>query len=212
MRTKIALAGLVSFALIAGWGCAKKKSPVAQRRISPDANDYYFPAGVSDSTYPEVDALLRDWYSKQLRAMEEPSLSRGERTAETTYRFTWLRTFHHPVSVRIEKEGSSITLYAIELDGAGGYKPGNVLKREQKQLSPADYDRLAATLDREEFWRKWSKRGLGGLDGAEWILEKSHHGRYQVADQWSPDSGEYREVCLLFLEYAGLLTPETKTY
>lgn len=212
MRIPIKLAGLVSVILIGAWGCSKEEPPVGRACPASNANDYYFPAGVADSGYREIDGFLREWYSKQLRAMGEPSLSCGERTAETTYRFTWLRTFHHPVCVRIEKKGSSIALHAIELDGAGGYEPGNVAKRVQKQLSQADYSRLTDTLGREDFWQKWGHRGFGGLDGAEWILERSHQGRYQVADQWSPESGEYRDVCCLFLEYAGLLTPETKVY
>ena len=46
--------------------------------------------------FPEgaIDPYLQDWYSKHLVAAKEsqiyPDLKR------THYRFTWLRTFHHP--------------------------------------------------------------------------------------------------------------------
>ncbi len=66
------------------------------------ADNGYFPDRVF---YQEKDRNDFDveWYSKQLKAMNAPSLwklSRRDRSA-TVYRFLWLPSFDHPVSVRI---------------------------------------------------------------------------------------------------------------
>jgi len=169
------------------------------------ADDYYFPS-------ESLDQFVCTWYSKHLRAMREPSLSCGDREADVTYRFLWLRTFDHPVCVRIEKTGSSVMLYAVELGGAGGYEPGEVVKRIEKELSLADYEVVAGKLSSPGFWRMWSNRGMSRPDGAEWILESSQNGHHKVASRCSPALNEYKTVCLRFLEFAGFLEPTTEVY
>jgi hypothetical protein len=142
--------------------------------------------------------------------MQEPSLSQSSGKADVMYRFLWLRSFDRPISVRIEKSGSSVNLYAVELDGRGGNDPGRILRKTQKALPAAEFERLTTKLRQPGFWQMWKVHEIG-LDGAEWILESMQDGRYQVANQWTPDSGEFRDVCLLFLEFAGLL-PMDRVY
>ncbi len=170
--------------------------------MSSDAKKYHFPVGSLDPS-PHSDEFTREWYSRHLYGMQEPSLSQGKAKADVVYRFLWLRSFHHPISVRVEKTGSSVDLYAVELDGAGGYDPGKILRKTQKSLPMVDFEKLADRLGKPEFWQQRGRQS--GVDGAEWILESLQNGRYQVANRWSPKSGEFREVCFLFLEYAGLL-------
>jgi hypothetical protein len=59
----------------------------------------YFPPGALDPSKADSDNFINGWYSNHLRAMSEPILKPAQGTR--TYRFTWLRTFHHPVAVRI---------------------------------------------------------------------------------------------------------------
>jgi hypothetical protein len=73
----------------------------------------YFPAGVLGDT-ADQHRFLADWYSKHLTAMGEPSLlevSRQDATVEV-YRFLWLRSFHHPISVRLifRKDGTAMLI------------------------------------------------------------------------------------------------------
>ncbi len=180
----------------------QEKPTLSLEPMSSDAKKYYFPVGSLDSS-ADLDEFRREWYSKQLYAMQEPSLSQGKARADVVYRFLWLRSFNHPISVRVEKTGSSVNLHVVELDGAGGYGPGRFLRKTQKALPVADFEKLAARLGKPEFWQQ--KGPEIGRDGAEWILESMQDGRYQVADQWSPESGEFRDVCLMFLEFAEFL-------
>src|SRR5687768_4530953 len=75
----------------------------------------YFPASLGEPAIrcpaadparlqPLLSDFERDWYSRQLAAAGEPSLYLASRSAPgpATLRFTWLRTFHAPVFIRIE--------------------------------------------------------------------------------------------------------------
>ena len=99
--------------------CREEELVVRPECPSLDAEDYYFPKGALDPSRSKVDGITRDWYSKYLRAMMEPSLSCGQGPDGFAYRFLWLRSSHHPIAVRVEKDGSSVTLNAVELDGTG---------------------------------------------------------------------------------------------
>jgi len=212
MRVPITGVVLVSVILLGGWGCATKTPAVRPECPSLDAGDYYFPKGSLDPSRPKIDGFLRDWYSKYLRAMLEPSLSCGERPDGFAYRFLWLRSFHHPIAMRIEKNGSSVTLNAVELDGTGGNAPGGVVKRVRRELSSAEQGEFLAKLGRVDFWKLGKNEARFGLDGAQWILEGAENGQYRVVERWSPKPGAYRDVCLLLLEFTGIKIPPLDFY
>jgi hypothetical protein len=116
--------------------------------------------------------------------------------------------------VRIQRSGSSIILRAVELDGAGGYAPGKIDKEVNKELSPAELETVVAKLDKTGFWQMEPREDPSriGLDGATWILEGSRNGKYQVVDRWSPQSGDFRDACLFFLQLSNLMTPADRIY
>lgn len=61
----------------------------------------YFPPGAltADSRNEE---FLSSWYTQELNALQEPSLWALSKTQkEQSYRFLWLRTFHHPVAFEL---------------------------------------------------------------------------------------------------------------
>lgn len=84
----------------------QEKPGLRSKPLSRDVPGYYLPAGSLDSS-DNLDKFTREWYSKHLHAMQEPSLSRGKTRVDVAYRRLWLRTFHRPISVRVEKTGSS---------------------------------------------------------------------------------------------------------
>ena len=76
----------------------------------------------------DLSDLARDWYSSQLAAAAEPSLYTGLQAPQpegnATLRFTWLRSFHHPVTIRIETTGPGRhRLVAKELSGQAAMNP-----------------------------------------------------------------------------------------
>ncbi len=170
-----------------------------------DAAEFYFPKGLFGAQLPkfDLDAFKREWYSKHLRAMAEPSLSCGQAAGES-YRFLWLRTWGHPIAVRIEAGGSN-ALTAVELDGTGGFEPGEVLRRVERQLGAEEWRTLSHSLKSLNLWRMPTRVPTQALDGAQWILEGRSERDYHVVDRWSPRDGVYRDFCLMLVKFAGLM-------
>jgi hypothetical protein len=83
----------------------------------------YFAAGT-------FSAFVTDWYSSQLKALEEqPFYSKDPPKETAVYRFTWLRTFHRPVALRLDVKPDGSGRFVIKVcDGAGGYEPGKLVK------------------------------------------------------------------------------------
>lgn len=176
------------------------------REHCPSADDdYFFPRGVLDKDNPESDLFSRNWYSESLRRMGEPSLSCVSEGYSETYRFLWLRTFAHPISVRINQSQNKIEIEAYELSGAGGYDPGTIAKHIRKTVSFSEWERLRSAFARVDFWNLPTKDSRLGADGAEWIIEGRRDKAYHVVDRWSPE-GHDRDVGLMFLDLAGFST------
>ena len=172
----------------------------------PLVNDNYFFLASSTPSAPlaaSLDQFQRQWYSKHLRAMSEPSLSCGSNSELETYRFLWLRTFHHPVAVRIARSETGVQLTAVELSGAGGYEPGSTLKQIHKSLSSDQWQKLTDGIETSEYWSQPSvEKDNFGLDGAQWIIEARRGQTYHIVDRWS--GGGIHFLGLLFLELAEL--------
>jgi len=169
----------------------------------------YFPVMPPGSEFG-IDEFRREWYSHYLRAMGEPCLQCVSRYP--VYRFLWLRTFHHPVVVRIEKRKDGMHLFAVELDGAGGYEPGLESRRIERVLSVREgkvFDEavaIARVLDAPD------RRELVGLDGSEWIVEARDGARYQIHDVWTPERGRIHQLGMVFIALTGWSIPKDEMY
>jgi hypothetical protein len=146
--------------------------------------------------------------------MREPSLSCGVSAATESYRFTWLRTFHHPVVVRASWSGDSGELSSVETDGAGGYEPGNILRTAKQAISKAQWDALTTAIHSADFWALPTEEQTNAvvLDGAQWILEGRRGDEYHAVHRSSPKSGPYRDASLQLLQAAGISTPSGEVY
>ncbi len=156
--------------------------------------------------------LFQDSLQAPLQRMGEMGLYSGTETSDFAYRFVWERSFNHPIAIRIEKNGSSTMLRAVELDGRGGYDPGKMAREIKRELRPAEEKTLVDKIEKLGFWQMEEKTNRSGLDGATWTLEGMRGGKYRVVRRWSPDSGDFRELCLYFLQLSGLNVPEKDIY
>ena len=70
--------------------------------VPSDSTVFYFPLKSFRDTAKGVglDSFLVVWYSRQLFALREPVIY-ADKSQNEIYRFTWLRTFHHPVASRM---------------------------------------------------------------------------------------------------------------
>ncbi len=165
----------------------------------------YFPA--------RIDDFKQQWYSEHLSAMNETSIyNLAPQDGRCIFRFIWLRTFHHPMCVRLEhnKDGKTF-LYGKELNGAGGYEPGVMIADQKVELSEHEYEALKQKLDSINFVRlPTNDRNIGGEDGSQWIFELNNNGRYHVIDRWSP-KGPIQDLGRWLLDVAKL-TPSDHFY
>src|SRR2546426_8894883 len=208
--------GAFSVAIVVLLACSARlpdRSETAMACPSISTDNHYFPIGLLEPRDSRGDAFRRRWYSSHLRAMGESSLSCGADSMET-YRFLWLRTFHRPVSVRSAKRGDGAKLTVVELHGAGGYSPGTVASRREKELSPKDWAALTAAVRAIDFWGMPARSADDdfGLDGAQWILEGRQAAKYHVVDRWSPQTGPCREAGITFLKVADVQRPGQELY
>ena len=148
------------------------------------------------------------WYSDQLAAAQEPSLylesTRWKDGDGETLRFTWLRSFHAPVFVRVVGLGTQRPrLIAEQLSGKGGYEPGAISERLERPLSPSEAEAVELTLSKTKVLTAPPKLCDIGLDGAAWIIEGVDAGGYHFVVRWSPERGEVHDVGLKLLSLTG---------
>jgi hypothetical protein len=188
---------LYFFAISIAWNSAAFSADTA--KPPPD----FFPESVF-SNRSDSDAFIRNWFSEQLRALEETSLFLPEQNA-TTYRFTWLRSFHNPMVFRLNvlEDGSGM-LTVKRTNGAGGYKPGVVDLRKEVALSIGLVDDLKKKLDDMSYWEKQTRLESMGMDGAEWIVEASENGKYKIVDRWSDSDSAILAWGLQLIELSGV--------
>ena len=173
----------------------------------------YFPPGTLDDT-PESSLSKEQWYSKHLKALKEPSLWELSKTQKSeTYRFLWLRTFHHPISVRLDVNPNGTSMLTTKTtSGQGGYEPGTLVVNKKRALTKEQTDWFLDRIAELGFWGlpafEKPHEGIGpngektveiGLDGAQWILEGIKDGKYQVTDRWSPNTGPVRTLGIIMV-------------
>lgn len=174
--------------------------------IPADSNQLYFPLEIFQDTSspPENDSFIVKWYSKQLFAMREPVFY-ADKSPKEIYRFTWLRTFHNPVAIRIEKTSDTYLLYWKQCSGAGGYDPGKLMIDKYKVVDKATWDEFQTLLGQIDFWNVKTNETSNGTDGAQWILEGRKGDQYHVIDRWTPNKqSKYYQCCDFLLRLTDL--------
>lgn len=177
--------------------------PGLSRSVEKLNTPSYFPRG---AFYPEPqrEKFIVEWYTQHLTAMGEQSLLSQTESSPESYRFLWLRSFHHPVAVRVWGAGDGHFINVKQMDGAGGYQPGKLITDQTRPLTNAEWDHFLSLLDRSCYWQLRPEIDEAGFDGARWILEGIKEGRYHVVDRWTPQGGDFQEACLYLLKVSNL--------
>lgn len=162
-----------------------------------DSSAYYFKTKPNwqDTTQNALDTFVNKWFSKMLFGLREPVLSSYKGDKEI-YRFTWLRTFNHPIAVRVEKQGEIIKLFSKVANGAGGYEPGKLIVDTSFELTDAQFKTLLKKIEQADFWTlRTEESDKKGKDGSEWIIEGIKRNKYHMATRWTPERGtEFRKI------------------
>ena len=160
----------------------------------------YFPAGSLGET-AELSELRENSYSAHLQAFGEPSLfmHRPEGSKES-YRFLWLRTFHPPLSIRVEASSDSVGILVKKIgSGAAGFGPSKPIRERALDLPKKKAGQFLAQVNFYKFWELPTLESGLALDGASWILEGVKNGRYHIVDRHSPKDGPVRKLGLTMM-------------
>ena len=200
-------------------------TPTIDSLNMPTNNTFYFPLNSFlnlknnwESDY-SIDIILEvnfsifqlTWYNRQLFALKEPLVF--NQTDKQIYRFTWLRSFHNPVAIRLEKNNNSFTLYWKVTSGAGGYKPGELTVNSSKQLTKKEWDSFIDLLQLTDFWNMPTKsKDEIGTDGSQWIIEGMENGKYHIVDRWTPSNNSFSKCGKYLIELTDLKIKESNFY
>ncbi|MHC4118408.1 MAG: hypothetical protein ACYSWO_12980 [Planctomycetota bacterium] len=178
-------------------------------RMRTEIHEGYFPEKVF-SEREDLHTFVNEWYSKHLKALQEPSLYKWDSTdTESVFRFTWLRTFHHPVSIRLEiLPNGTGKLYSKMTSGTGGYEPGKLKTNNVKNIKKAIVDEFLEIVKDEAFWKLPTRIEDGGMDGSQWIIEGRKGHDYHIVDRWTPEKGTVKRIGIFLIELSNLKVKE----
>lgn len=185
----------------------------AQGQTSPTSSVQYFPDSSLDS---RRDGFKSNWYSSQLHALQEPSLFQlAKSPSAESYRFLWLRSFNHPVAIRLDPkpDGTSVLTTKVA-DGAGGFRPGTLSENSSRLLTREQTQAFLSRVDKLGFWKAPNPvNDQRGTDGSQWIIEGVKGGQYHVVDRWTPGEGVVRELGLMLVfDLAKMDIPKNEIY
>jgi hypothetical protein len=171
--------------------------------VGASAESAYFPGQAKT----DFDAAVERGNAHLLKQLREPSLCCNKSMIHT-YRFTWLRTFDHPVVIRLaERPNKSWQLTVKVADGQSGFVFDNLelIQNDSKTVTPAQVSEILAHFNLSApFWRMPKKGKKLVSDGSTWIVEGRSGLDYHYVSRRSPKSGEVHKIGLLFLTASGL--------
>lgn len=148
--------------------------------VADPAGKAYFPEGRAS------------YYTKELLAMMEPSvLSPLEKGVERVFRFTYLRSFHDSLVVRITEAGGTTTIRAVQLERDLQYRPVRIAHDKTWKLDEEGRKAVKPLPEQKGFWTPISDIelavALSFSDGSKWIFEVHDKNGYRMIDIQSPD-------------------------
>lgn len=182
--------------------------------ISTAVQDRYFPASAfGDPTGSQEWIAL---YSRYLEAFKEPALFDNSKSGiSQSHRFLWLRSFHKPLSVRVDIRSDGVGFVTVKI----GEKPGvsfvgGKVQKTTRKLTKQEADSFLDQTESNGFWKLPSQEEpVSGPDGARWILEGAKGGEYHVVHRWVPKVGAVRTLCLyLVVDLARMKLSDNEIY
>ena len=194
MRNSFGTLGAVVVSLVLGACAHQTYEPVPAKVEGPAGSTTFddceiedgssvpsdFPRGTLGPTGPAEHSLACG-LSAQLAALGEPSLFPLPGTTEV-YRVLWIRADGHPVSVRVDRQGSAGQVRGAQTSGKGLGTPGELLEESSSTASPSFVQDLVTRVGATRFWAPPPEAGaippLG--TGSTWVFEGTRDGEYRV--------------------------------
>lgn len=198
-----------------------------------DSLSFFFPEKLNytDTVIEtKLDTSSLVWYSSQIRPTNEKILF-NYYLGFDCYRFTWLRSFHNPIVITLNRKGDHFWLTTKMLDRKPQFM-GYVIRElpssekgtidtteriimpngyaelkinETKELSTDEWKEFERLLTNCDYWKMFPTLHdqLPGLDGSRWIIEAHFEDKYWIVDRWTPNDN-YKQVGLYLIKLSGL--------
>lgn len=161
-----------------------------------------------------LDLSQHDSYgiSKHLSALKETCLYNQTVDKDfESYRFTWLRSFHNPICIRIEKTNNGIFLYWKVGKGMGGYEPKGLKASGKKKITENEWNEFRNHINKSNFDNLPNEKYVLMTDGASWILERKTKNNFK-AHKTNEPSNEFKNCCLYLLKLSKIKVKEENIY
>ncbi len=153
------------------------------------------------------------WYSRHLTAAGETPLCTRVPSGEI-YRFTWLRTFHQPIVITVGSGPEHYWLRATTLSGQGGYDPGEVIGREDREIDHEQWIAITRLVHALSFWNddvvdigaSWA------TDGSAWVLEGRRDEEFRAISRYMPQGGALYDLGVMLMELADVLPDDPREF
>lgn len=167
-----------------------------------NVSSYYFPKNTFSERDDDLDAFIQTWYGRHLDVLDNENLIIMNDNINVI-RFTCLRTFHRPFSIKIIWIDNNAILSFSMSDGAGGYDAGKLIIHFEKAINNNQINKLIKIINKNDFFNQPSIINNAGLDGSRWIIEINIDGNYKVIDRWTPRRGINREIGNYLIRLSG---------
>jgi len=143
-----------------------------------------------------VDSIKMVWFSKVLYNAKEPVLYNYYLNKEI-FRFTWIRSFHPEIIIRLEKIGDKV--YITEKRNKSIDNSEILPIDTTRQVDLSLWNGFESILKRNNFINMSPTLAFAwGSDGAEWVLEVQKENYYHFVVRWSPNQNQnydFRNIC-----------------
>jgi len=142
--------------------------------LTSTAQDKYFPPLVFQHDV-RLDEFVSNWYSSEQRSSKNLLLGIAERHSGEAYRFLWLRSFHHPIAVRLDVRPDGIGVLSSKVaTGAAGFprKSAHLIENVSRPISREQTQAFLRQVKKLDFWALPSCDEHRGEDGADGLLRR----------------------------------------
>ncbi len=157
-----------------------------------------------------LDTFINKWFSYFLCKFQAVNLSK-KYLGNEIYRFTWLRTFHNPIIIQIEKKSSGIFLNYKISNGYGGYDFKEIISDSTYRINVKEWKKIKSLVSICDFWNlPTDQNKITEDDGSESILEGHHKNGYHMVFRWGGE--DIGTCCSYFVKLANIDIPKDEFY
>jgi hypothetical protein len=185
--------------------------PALSQKTSFDSLSY-FPSEIYSEVGDRIDSLSFIERSRMLSKFNEPKLISAQR-ANVVFRFTWTRSFHEIMIVRMILYGDSATLVTkteikqsnSQEEKKNRFDVNNKVAYRVDSLSVGQETvaNFLTLVNRNKFWEMKNVSSISAMhDGAGWLLEANDQKKgYKMLYRRSPGDHEqhFRDICLFLI-------------